>query len=411
MSKPARVQALYLALLSITVLVCMWARPRESGFSSTSIAPPPPEAPPVVAAIPPPPEAFAPPPWLPPPPEALAPPPWPFFEWWGGAGGDPCEPGRGCGPGAACVSACVQPACGSTTCRCRIGGDGRGDQCAAAAPRPRVIIAPHHKTGTSFSFTTLRVLPELFPDVDFLFGMVDAAAAGDAPADFLYHVGLDGAGLPGHEWLRRARRAPIPALLRGASTASRLVHLVRDPFELVVSAYLYHLSAPPEERWWLDEPALFAPPPCARGSRASWLEALRACDAAGGLAAEGARAIAKDIAPMAALSRAFACEKPARYLQLDIAELGRDLDGALRRLARFVADAAGRGADAALIERCVARLREQQASALASAYGSAHVTEGKHDKAALRRVLAADAPLARQLSEFGAALRPSCAGG
>ena len=208
----------------------------------------------------------------------------------------------------ACRRACSRRA--FTMCRCRIGGDGRGDQCAAAAARARASSSRRTTRRARRSPTTLRV-PLSFPDVDFLFGMVDAAAAADAPADFLYHVGLDGAGLPGHEWLRRARRAPIPALLRGASTASRLVHLVRDPFELVVSAYLYHLSAPPEERWWLDEPALFAPPPCARGSRASWLEALRACDAAGGLAAEGARAIAA-ISPMAALSRGSASSPRCR---------------------------------------------------------------------------------------------------
>ena len=336
MSKPARVQALYLALLSITVLVCMWARPRESGFSSTSIAPPPPEAPPVVAAIPPPPEAFAPLPWLPPPPEALAPPPWPFFEWWGGAGGDPC--GRA-GLRRALRRVGMRAAGRTTACRCRIGGDGM----ASVRGRGRSAPARHHRAapqdGRRSPYDAARA-PRALPGRRLPLRMVDAAAAADAPADFLYHVGLDGAGLPGHGGCA-ARRAPIPALLRGPRPprGSSTLCATRSNSS---SRRICTTSRRRPGAGGSTSPHLRAAAVRARKPR------VVARGAAPSAAAAGARpraARSRRTSRRWPRSRAPACRNP-RYLQLDIAELGRDLDGALRQLARFVADAAGRGADA-----------------------------------------------------------------
>ena len=87
---------------------------------------------------------------------------------------------------------------------------------------------------------------------------------------------------------------------------------MRPPFEQVISAYLYHMSEPADELWWLTAPGLVAPPPqvvpalraaygaaerpscnLASAEPPSWMDVLKCLNTTEGLRAEGWHALSR----------------------------------------------------------------------------------------------------------------------
>jgi hypothetical protein len=283
-----------------------------------------------------------------------------------------------------------------------------------------VIIASHHKTGTAFSFSTIANLSR-HPSQrrsHFIFGIIGPAGNVSADIATLFAGGGTLArGLPSVTWLENANSIPLskafPASTLSAAAnnqgwsegapgvpRTRFVHLVRDPVEMVVSAYLYHLQLPKEEMWWLNAPGLFQlRPRVARalaqgsclGSDAgwSWLEVLQCLSAAEGVVAEGWRMIKADIEPMAEVRSRLDCRTSAA-LTLNIDDVVHDFPASMSRLLTFLG-LREEAAQGDLIET----LGIVQKSLLSNT--SSHITTGKYDKGALRRLVAKDTEISARL--------------
>jgi len=134
--------------------------------------------------------------------------------------------------------------------------------------RNSVIIASHHKTGTVFAFSTFYALSkhELFREFSIQVGMVGPPKTTNTSsiASF-YFNNAHKKGIPGDVWLKTATLVPLLDMFERAPDShhgrptKQFIHLVRDPVEMVVSAYLYHLQRPEDEMWWLSAAGLFKP--------------------------------------------------------------------------------------------------------------------------------------------------------
>ena len=145
----------------------------------------------------------------------------------------------------------------------------------------------------------------------------------------------------GLAWFREAKTTPLARLL-GSRTL--LIHHVRRPLDIVVSAYLYHLSLPAPEEWWLTMPGRVgtlgpaAKQAVARGLQRrtaqvvdgncslgrmggmSWIDVLRCVDVQSGLIAEGLVQMQTTIQTMVNVSTHGAACNPS--LTLEVHPLG-----------------------------------------------------------------------------------------
>ena len=187
-----------------------------------------------------------------------------------------------------------------------------------------------------------------------------------------------------------------------ARTAPKFIHLIRDPVEMIVSAYLYHLKKPSDEMWWLTAPGLFEPTKsvfaalirarCKPSSaKWSWLEILECLPQKEGIVAEGWKMISGDIEPMAEVRSQFDCLHPSSAFVLDIDEVDRDFMGSMVRLLKFL-NVTEEKDHRVLLEA----LAITQIASLSNA-SSSHVTNGNSEKARLRRILKEDPEIAHRL--------------
>ena len=283
-----------------------------------------------------------------------------------------------------------------------------------------VIIGSHHKTGTVFAFSTFHALSkhELFRGFSLQIGMIGPKLATNKSgiASFYFNNNAHMKGIPGDAWLKTATVVPLKdALMNNPSRyhrrpaqenttpINRFIHLIRDPVEMVVSAYLYHLQKPENEMWWLDYPGLFRPSdqvfaalyraacPHGDGKPWSWLEILECLPPADGIVAEGWKMIDGDIEPMATICEQVDCIQN-NALKLDIDDISRNFTASMGRVFEFlnVTEKPGQ-------RKLMAALVQKQKAALLN---TTHVTAGKFDKSSLRRMLADDLVISERLSQL-----------
>jgi hypothetical protein len=281
--------------------------------------------------------------------------------------------------------------------------------------RGTVIIASHHKTGTAFAFSTVHALSKhrLFRDTHFQFGILGPPTTDPSSIATFYSNDARVSGTPGIEWLNTASARPLKEVLsnlpkrnrsnaagKPTSSPMRFVHLVRDPVEMIVSAFLYHLQKPEDEMWWLTAPGLFEPSERVIASLAkagcqpnprhpwTWLEILECLPPGDGIIAEGWKMIRDDIEPMAAVCGQVDCGQTSAFM-LDIDEVVRDFDGSMVRLVNFLSVT-----DKTDQRVLMAVLEQTQKRALSN---NSHVTNGKFDKEHLRDVLNRDTEISARL--------------
>ena len=164
----------------------------------------------------------------------------------------------------------------------------------------------------------------------------------------------------------------------------RMVHLVRDPFDAVVSAYHYHQTT---DEPWVHEPSpawhrrMGLRPPLPSGASTTFAQQLRALDRATGVVLQ-AQQSRRTLATMVAVAEACA---PPRCTNLRLDDFQRDFDAAASALLRALGARPAVMGELGRAARRVGRLSPTQAS------NSSHVTRGKHraHQAALLATLAA----------------------
>jgi hypothetical protein len=160
--------------------------------------------------------------------------------------------------------------------------------------KQKMVIAAHHKTGTAVCFQTLRPLYKYVkPEIGIL---AREENVGDIAT--LYH-GPKSEHIIGLDWLSNASTTPLKKLL--SDNSIKFVHFVRDPVEMIISAYLYHLQKPEIEMWWLTFPGLTSSTDslermlvdhgCSKSEVMSWLEILECLPEKEGLIAEAQKMI------------------------------------------------------------------------------------------------------------------------
>lgn len=174
----------------------------------------------------------------------------------------------------------------------------------------------------------------------------------------------------------------------------RIVHLVRDPFDAVVSAYHYHQIT---DEPWVHEPSpawhrrMGLRPSLPIGASTTFAEQLRGLDRATGVVLQ-AQQSRRTLATMVAVAEA--CEPP-RCTNLRLEAFQRDFDGAASALLSALGARPAVMGELGRAARRVGHLSPSQAS------NSSHVTRGKHPahQAALLATLSASplvgAPLRR----------------
>lgn len=212
----------------------------------------------------------------------------------------------------------------------------------------------------------------------------------------------------------------------------RMAHLVRDPFELVLSAFYYHLDT--TEPWaHVVDPPWYArmrlAPPLPRGS--TYRQQLRSLNATAGVVLQAQHSL-RGIATMAAVAEGCAA-LPERCTNLWLHDFQRDFDAAAARLLAAIglgrtgvggasvaraSASAGRGdggvraAGDDEFERLLGVLRRAGRLSDAQRRASAHVTAGKHgaQHRLLSEVLQASAfgPQLRRLQARLQGERPPC---
>lgn len=116
-----------------------------------------------------------------------------------------------------------------------------------AKPKEKVVLGTHHKTGTSFAFQTLK------PLYKYINGNIGILAREEHFGDIatMFH-GPKTDKLVGLDWLTNATKTPLAKVLGSKNKDIKFIHFVRDPLEMIISAYLYHLQKPQVEMWWLN---------------------------------------------------------------------------------------------------------------------------------------------------------------
>jgi len=301
-------------------------------------------------------------------------------------------------------------------------------QCECPARRLGLVFAgSHHKTGT----VLLQRLMKVYGGVARLpferAGWQRCAAAQRLEAGICFeeHVTL---GSLASAWLEppsppaaanAAAPGPSPAspapLLRprgdyAAVGGARLVHAVREPLEVCVSSYLYHLHS--DEPWLRQNVSWY--------NGTSLQRLLRSLDTRRGLFLECRRSMLDQVAEQAAAVRATAAD--ARVLTLRMEETEADYDGAMRRLFSFLLGAPGRGgrgdkrgkggraprqvgetgsadADALLVEALVSAAAAYDTARNRPALDDGHLSEMSR-KRPLRLLLLNDSAIARELATW-----------
>jgi hypothetical protein len=272
--------------------------------------------------------------------------------------------------------------------------------------RSLILIGSHHKSGTGFVFS---VVTQLIGQLDLkksalLFGIFGPSRNVTDIATF--YSNENDTDLPDEDWINTASNNPLSSLLVRGSKRSRFIHLVRDPVEMVVSAYLYHLQEPEEEMWWLTSPGLVDLSPRVRsalsasncphsndlGWKWTWLEVLRCLPLSEGIVAEGWKMIEQDIEPMARICREVDCVHPETSFKLDIDDVGRNFSSSVSGLLAFV------GVKRDSRRSLLASLRNAQKTAVSTS--ATHITTGKYDKDKLRKLLSDDAVIRARLEQL-----------
>ena len=274
-----------------------------------------------------------------------------------------------------------------------------------------VIVATHHKSGTAFAFTTLHALSQKVP-YQFEFGVLGPELPGQhrEPPATLYTNRYKGKGTPAEEWMRTAIARPLADVLNlyEHRDANRFVHLVRNPIEMIVSAYLYHLRKPKGEMWWLEAPGLFPPSKHVRSALVearcphsndpeymwSWLEILECLPAESGIVAEGWKMIENDIEPMAKIASFIDCKQSNISLKLDIDEFTYRFGDSMLRLFSFL------GVPSHTHQALLAELNEVQHSSRLNASKARHITQGVSEKEFLRVFLHQDQQMSSKLEQM-----------
>eukprot|EP00908_Phaeocystis_cordata_P001996 Transcript_12148.p1 GENE.Transcript_12148~~Transcript_12148.p1 ORF type:complete len:277 (+),score=127.31 Transcript_12148:671-1501(+) len=174
--------------------------------------------------------------------------------------------------------------------------------------------------------------------------------------------------------------------LRGSS-AQAFVHIVREPLEVCVSSYQYHLRS---TEGWLRMPRKEL-----RGK--SWQSALRQASTRDGLMLECRRSIRDQIRQQAEVFNATKAHP--RVLTLRMEELETHFDQAASRLFRFLLSEAPPNASAALVPPLLAAATQYDTNRHRSELDDGHLSP-RHRKVQLRAILLNDTSLATQLANW-----------
>lgn len=137
-----------------------------------------------------------------------------------------------------------------------------------------------------------------------------------------------------HVSLPKLRRLWLDPASPGAAVGAPLVHVVREPLDVCISAYLYHLHS---RETWLRQPRKDL-------KGVSIQQALRTSDTRTGLFLECRRSIRDQIAQQAEVY--MHTRRHARALTLRMEATQADFDGTMRALFTFLLAPAGAGASA-----------------------------------------------------------------
>jgi len=138
----------------------------------------------------------------------------------------------------------------------RVGrGDRRGTTPAAKSKR---VVGTHHKTGTALMHDVFQTIA-----LNSSFSFFDARAAEDSPmmeneayfeifnrADIVvdYHIGKPLPKYLSNQWKTRACESMV-SLIERDGRDYKLVHVVRDPVDVIVSGAVYHSRRVRDEKW------------------------------------------------------------------------------------------------------------------------------------------------------------------
>lgn len=267
--------------------------------------------------------------------------------------------------------------------------------------KPLLIVGTHHKTGTALMALVLREAFSVHKKMTggkpsgVMMGYFGNPETMDAPFAFYYcdHLYSD-------TWNKTDSSSSdhLPKLVDNHQFFKghyKFVHLVRDPMELVISAYLYHHAGPPDwQEVWLYEQhplssyqTILNNSSCDPGTRLtmSWFDLLRCLNQKEGLMAEALFQTHFGAVPsmVAAVQHIQGDQKHAQVLQLGLEEFQSGFDETVRRMFEFL------GFRPRVVESIVRGcapfdLRRQSSG---EKERNEHVTTGKFDKEKLREMM------------------------
>jgi len=264
--------------------------------------------------------------------------------------------------------------------------------------KPLLIVGTHHKTGTALMALVLREAFSVHMTLTggknsgVMMGYFGNAETPEAPYAFYYcdHLYAD-------TWNKTDSSSPdhLPKLVDNHQFFKghyKFVHLVRDPVELVISAYLYHHGGPPDwQEVWLYEKHLLSNyetvlrnsscDPAGR-TEISWFDVLRCLNQKEGLLAEAMFQTYFGALPsmVAAVEHIHGDHQHARVLQLGLEEFQFDFDRTVARMFGFLGF--GKKEVGRIVEGCAPFDLQRQSQG--EKERNEHVTTGKFDKGRLR---------------------------
>lgn len=269
--------------------------------------------------------------------------------------------------------------------------------------RPLLIVGTHHKTGTALMALVLREAFSVHKSLTggkssgVMMGFFGNAERPGAPYAFYYCDQLYA-----DTWNKTDSTSTehLPKLVDNHQFFNghyKFVHLVRDPVELVISAYLYHHGGPPDwQEVWLYEKhplsnykTVMTNSSCDPKGRTemSWFDVLRCLNQKEGLLAEALFQTYFGALPsmVAAVKHIHGHHEYARVLQLGLEEFQSNFDGTVARMFEFLGF--GKREVGKIVEGCAPFDLQRQSQG--EKERNEHVTAGKFDKGILREIMGA----------------------
>ena len=267
--------------------------------------------------------------------------------------------------------------------------------------KPLLIVGTHHKTGTALMALVLREAFAVHKGLTgkssgVMMGYFGNAETAGAPFAFYYcdHLYAD-------TWNKTDSSSPdhLPKLVDNHQFFKghyKFAHLVRDPLELVISAYLYHHGGPPDwQEVWLYEQhpisnyqTVLQNSSCDYSTKTemSWYDVLQCLNQREGLLAEATFQTYFGALPsmVAAVKHIHKDAAHAKVLQLGLEEFQSDFDTTVAKMFNFFGFP--KPEVSSIVKGCEPYDLKRQTAV--EKQWNEHVTTGKFDKTAVRAIMA-----------------------